>query len=145
MTHFPPAGAGQPQFGAEAILDTVFAGAPVGFAFLDRELRYVRVNDTLAEVNGHPAAAHIGRTLFDVFPDFAPEVITVFRRVLESGEPVLALEIDGAALGRPTESRTWEVNLFPVRCPAATVIGLGVVTTDVTERKRLEDQLRQAL
>ena len=34
------------------LLDTVFATAPVGLAFVDRDLRFVRVNEALAAING---------------------------------------------------------------------------------------------
>src|SRR3954471_11603508 len=37
---------------AQAVLDTFFSSASVGMAFLDRELRFRRVNDALARLNG---------------------------------------------------------------------------------------------
>ncbi len=43
-----------------AELDAVFGEAPLGLAFVDRELRYLRVNDALAPMNRAPAAEHIG-------------------------------------------------------------------------------------
>src|SRR4051794_26247050 len=46
---------------ANALIDSFFGGASVGMAFLDRELRFQRVNDALARLNGIPAADHIGR------------------------------------------------------------------------------------
>jgi len=33
---------------------------------LDRELRYVRINDARAAVNGRPAAGHVGRTIMEM-------------------------------------------------------------------------------
>ena len=44
-----------------AELDAVFAEAPLGLAFVDQELRYLRVNDALAEMNGLAAAALVGK------------------------------------------------------------------------------------
>ena len=38
-----------------ALLDVIFARAPVGLAFYDLDGRYVRINDHLAEINGVPA------------------------------------------------------------------------------------------
>ena len=46
---------------AYGMLDAVFARAPVGLALYDRDLRLVRINDHLAEINGLPAAEQIGR------------------------------------------------------------------------------------
>src|SRR5204863_467079 len=44
-----------------AELDELLTTAPVGIAFWDRELRFVRVNDALAAMNGLPVEAHPGR------------------------------------------------------------------------------------
>src|SRR5438034_2319816 len=52
-----------------ALLDTLFATAPVGLAFFDPGLRYVRINTALAEINGVSPAAHVGRTVSDVLPE----------------------------------------------------------------------------
>src|ERR671933_450836 len=51
-----------------ALLDA----APVGIAFFDRDLRYIRVNRALAEINGLAAEEHVGRRLEDVVGGLAP-------------------------------------------------------------------------
>ena len=50
------------------LLDTLLRTAPIGFTLLDRELRYLRINDRLAEMNGIPAEAHIGRHVSEIVP-----------------------------------------------------------------------------
>ncbi len=42
-------------------LASIYHAAPVGLCVLDRELRFVRINARLAEINGIPAADHVGR------------------------------------------------------------------------------------
>ncbi len=42
------------------LLDVIFEHAPVGLALLDIDVRYVRVNDRLAEINGVPGPEHVG-------------------------------------------------------------------------------------
>ena len=44
-----------------ALLETLHAHAPVGFGFVDRELRMVRLNAALAALNGATVEAHLGR------------------------------------------------------------------------------------
>src|SRR5262249_39658230 len=46
---------------ANALLDALGSCAPVGLAFLDRELRFQRVNPVLAEMNGLSVEAHLGK------------------------------------------------------------------------------------
>jgi hypothetical protein len=50
----------------------------------------VRVNEALAEINGVPAADHVGRRVGEVLPDMDPQVERDLRSVIESGEPVRA-------------------------------------------------------
>jgi hypothetical protein len=38
-------------------------GPPVGLCFLDRDLRYLSLNQRLADINGSSVAAHIGKTV----------------------------------------------------------------------------------
>lgn len=56
-------------------VEAIYASAPVGLTVLDQDLRYVRINDRLAEINGLPAAEHLGRTVRDVIPDLADSTL----------------------------------------------------------------------
>ena len=53
---------------AAALLDVLFEKAPVGLAVVDPQLRYLRVNQRLAEIQGQPAEAHVGRTVAEASP-----------------------------------------------------------------------------
>ena len=119
-----------------AVVDAVFAAAPVGLAFMDTNFHYVRVNEALAAINGLPAEEHFGRSLRDVLGDeLAAEIEPYHRQVLESGVPILDLHVTGETAAAPGETRSWLVNYYPVRNPADEKIGVGVVLTDVTERE----------
>jgi PAS domain S-box-containing protein len=118
-----------------AVVDAVFAAAPVGLAFMDTSFHYVRVNNALAAINGLPAEEHYGRTLRDVLGDELAETIEPHhRRVLETGEPILDLAVQGTTAAQPGETRDWLVSYYPVRNVSDETIGVGVVLTDVTER-----------
>ena len=49
-------------------LALIFRHAQLGLGLYDRNLRFLHVNDRLAEINGIPAADHIGKTIRDVIP-----------------------------------------------------------------------------
>ena len=120
-----------------AVVDAVFAAAPVGLAFMDTSLRYVRVNEALAAMNGLPSEEHFGRTLRDVLgEEFAAEVEPRHRQVIETGEPILDLPIERAVPDRPRETRNWLVSYYPVLDVDDAKIGVGVVVTDVSEREQ---------
>ena len=77
------------------IVEAFVESAPIGFALLDRELRFVRVNARMAEINGVPPAAHVGRRLQEVVPELPVEsYLPVLERAL-AGEATEAVELDG--------------------------------------------------
>ena len=120
-----------------AVVDAVFAAAPVGLAFMDTSFHYVRVNDALARINGLPAEEHFGRSLREVLgEELAAEIEPFHRRVVETGQPVLDLPVQGKTAALPGEARNWLVSYYPVRDVSDATIGVGVVLTDVTDREQ---------
>jgi PAS domain S-box-containing protein len=125
-----------------ALLDVIFGRAPVGLAFHDLEGRYVRVNDHLAEINGHAPEEHIGRTLAEVLPG-VPEAGDEVRRVAETGQPLTDIEMRGETPARPGVQREWVASLWPVRAtPGGEMLGVGTAVHEVTERRAAERAVR---
>jgi PAS domain S-box-containing protein len=118
------------------LLETLQSAAPVGFAFVDREFRIVRLNRTLAEVNGAPAEAQIGRTVAEVAPDLWAQMGPYYREVLKSGEAVLNLEVEREGHNAHNR-RHWLASFYPVSIDEE-LIGVGVVAIDVTQREEAE-------
>jgi PAS domain S-box-containing protein len=131
------------QHEALALLNTLLASAPIGLAFHDRELRFVQINDALASINGQPPEQHIGRTPRDVIPDLAPRIEPLLRQVIETGMPVIDVEIDGASPADLGATRHWLTSFYPVRVAAGETLGVGAIVQDITERKRAADELRR--
>jgi PAS domain S-box-containing protein len=128
-----------------ALLDTLLGTAPIGFAFVDRDLRYVRINDSLAGMNGLSREEHLGRRIGEVLPRLASVFEPLFRRVLATGEPVVGEEISGETAAMPGQRRDWLASCYPVRIPSGQTLGIGVVVTEITDRKRSEEQIRTSL
>ncbi|MEH2063170.1 MAG: PAS domain-containing protein [Nostoc sp.] len=125
----------------QKLLDTFMNRAPVGITILDRELHFSFINEALAEMNGIPLAAHIGKTPWEIIPDLAPTVEQVFRQVLTTGEPILDLEISGETPKQPGVIRTWLVSYFPIQSEADEPISMGIVVVEISDRKRAEQML----
>ena len=125
-----------------ALLDGVFADAPVGLAFFDRQLRYLRINAELAQMNGLAIDAHLGKRLEEILPELADAVNPLFERVLATGTPIRDIAIIDALpreLGGP---RHWRASYFPVRAGGradAEIIAVGVAAEDVTAQVRAEE------
>jgi PAS domain S-box-containing protein len=125
-----------------AEIEATYETAPVGLAVFDADLRYVRINERLAQINGRSVADHLGRTLAEVVPDLVDQAEKTFRHILATGESLLDQEIVGQTPARPGETRTWVESFVPLRDGDGRVIGINVVCEDVTERKRDEAALR---
>ena len=126
-----------------ALLDALLVNAPVGISFLDRDLRYIRINAMMAQINGVDSAAVAGRSLAEVLPDVAPRVEPLCRRVLATGEPLVGMEVSGETPAAPGERRHFLANYYPIFSREGPPVGLGSAVVEITERKRAEEALRE--
>ncbi len=131
---------------SSALLATVYAGAPVGLAYLDHKLRIVMVNDYLAAVNGLPAAAHIGRTLPELLGARGAAIERPYRQVLASGSPLIDVEDSGDSPAAPGVMRHWLCSYYPVFGPgpasARELVGINAVVLDISERMQQDQRHR---
>lgn len=126
-----------------ALLETLLTGSPVGFAFIDRELRFVRINEALASSTGLRPEHYIGRKVAEMLDELAPEFEPLVRRVIETSEPMVNLELCGRASKAHSEPHSWLVSFYPVQDPrGGPALGVGVVMIDISARKRSEEALR---
>lgn len=127
---------------ALALLDTLFATAPIGLCFLDPGYRYLRINEALAGMNHLPLEQHLGRTVREVLPALAPMVEPLFDQVLRSGEPLLDQEVVEERAPEAGGRRIWRASYYPVRIPDGPVVGLGIVANDITFHRAAAEALR---
>src|SRR5439155_26850901 len=121
---------------ARAILDAIVEHSPIGKGFLDRELRYMRVNSALADMRARPAHEHVGRRVEDVMPIFAQRAAPLMRRAL-AGEVIEDVQLRGVDVA---DDRQWRVSYYPVPTGSGEIVGIGELVVDVTERRELQLQ-----
>jgi PAS domain S-box-containing protein len=129
---------------AVALLDTLVGGAPVGIAFFDPRLRYVRVNREQARINGLSVEAHLGKYLFDALPKMNPQVGEDLREVLRTGNPIVNVDVTGQTPADPGVDHDWIASYYPVRASGGELLGVGATVIDITDRKRHNRELAQA-
>ena len=126
----------------EVLLETLQFNAPVGFGFLDLDLRIVRENELLAVLRGGEVADQVGLPLKDVIPGRWPSVEPILDEVLTTGTAALNHEFAITLPAEPNRIRHLSGSYYPVRV-AGELIGVGVVAIDITERKEAEIARRQ--
>ncbi|MGQ9367292.1 PAS domain S-box protein [Azospirillum sp. ST 5-10] len=140
--------ANRARAGVLAQLNALLEHAPVGFAFFDRDRRYIRVNEALATFNGLAAADHVGRTVSEVMPDGAATLDPILDRIFAGGGSVQNLEVVSRTPAVPGVLRHWLTSLYPV-VDDGTISAVGAVVVEITElrdaeaaRRRSEERFR---
>jgi formate hydrogenlyase transcriptional activator len=126
---------------SEQLLTAYFRASRVGLVILGADLRILAVNQTLAEMNGISAEAHLGKSLHEILGDLAEVIEPQVKHVLATGQPVLNLELS-AVLPTRTEAGHWIEHFIPIKDAAGKVTQIGVVAVEITEQKKLEESLR---
>lgn len=126
-----------------AQLEAIYNGAPVGLCLLDRNMRYVSLNRHLALLNGTLASEHLGKTPAEIIPNVFKQVEPFIRRAL-AGEPVIGVEARKPGQGANGTTQTLMISYQPVRDEGEEVVGVSVAIIDISERKLMEEALRES-
>lgn len=124
-----------------AELEQIHRTAPIGLAVYGPDLRYMRVNEHLAKLNGLPAEQHQGLMTRDVNPEVARAIEPYLRRVFARGESIHNVEVQGTTRAREGVVRNWLASFHPLRGANGVIFGISVVVLEITERKRAEEAL----
>jgi PAS domain S-box-containing protein len=130
---------------SRALFDSYVAVAPVGIAVLDTDLKYSKINETLADIHGVSIDDHLGKCPSQIIPGrLGREVDKRMQDVLRTHQPTVHEELSGETRSQPGISRWWLASYFPVRGVSPEPTGVGAIVVEITEAKRLEEQLRQS-
>jgi diguanylate cyclase (GGDEF)-like protein/PAS domain S-box-containing protein len=114
-------------------LEALYAAAPVALCLIDREQRLVAANDAMAALFGARPEQLAGRSLDEFLSTEQLDLAACFA-ALEIGNPSSGLELEW-------NDRGFKVSLQAVRDPEGLLIGLTLAFTDVTEQRRMRQQL----
>ncbi len=117
-------------------LETLYAAAPVALCLIDRNHRYVAVNEAHARIVGIEVEQMVGMRVADLLPQAGANETRDFA-LLDAGleVPDHMLEWNGG---------TYHVRVRGVRNVDGRVIGLTVALTDISEHLRVQQRLALA-
>jgi PAS domain S-box-containing protein len=127
---------------ALATLRSFLQSSPLGMAVVDKDMRFLVINDALAAMNGVSAGEQVGRTSEEMVPALHPVAAPILEQVRKTGQPVLGREFSAETGRTPGERRWWEESWFPIAGSHTEVRRVGVIVNETTERRRAEEALR---
>ncbi len=125
----------------QALMDNI----PDYIYFKDTSSAFTRVNHSLAQAMGiSELNKALGKTEFDFLSaPLAQQFIEDEQQLFRAGKPIIdQIEFNPAADG---QERWFSTTKVPIRDKDGAVIGLVGISRNITEHKRLEANLRQAL
>ncbi|MFC9388574.1 SpoIIE family protein phosphatase [Streptomyces venezuelae] len=129
-----------------AAMESLFTQSPIGLALLGPDLRFLRVNDALARMNGVAAAEHVGRRLTEVVPGVnAASLESLMRQVMDSGHAVVDARRVGRTPADPERDHIWSCSYAPlIDRTDRRSLGLIASLVDITESQEAHIEVERA-
>ncbi|MFA7765961.1 SpoIIE family protein phosphatase [Streptomyces sp. NPDC048723] len=128
-----------------AALQSLFTQSPIGLATLGTDLRFLRVNDALARMNGVSAAEHLGKRLTEVVPGVnAAALEATMQQVLDRGTAVVDVRRTGRTPADPENDRTWSCSYAPLLDGSGRALGVIASLIDITEGQQAQADAERA-
>jgi|GEM_PF-3139225 len=124
-------------------LDNLYQQAPMCLALFDTNFRFVRINETLADLNGVKIEAVLGRLLQDVLPSSYDLVAPLLQQVIDTGKPMSGQFVST----RSREGDAWQyhlANAYPLKDESGAVVSVNLILLDTTAERQAELALRES-
>jgi PAS domain S-box-containing protein len=131
------------QRGRFTELDLLYRRSPIGLAILDRELRFLHVNEALAEFHGISAEDLIGRPAQELTPNLGENFAAVSKCAREENAPFLNFEFGLKSASAPFRLRHFLAQLYSLEITNGNACA-GLAMVEITERKLAEETLRRS-
>ncbi|MGK2958676.1 MAG: SpoIIE family protein phosphatase [Acidimicrobiales bacterium] len=130
-----------------SLLDSFLWNIPVALGFVDTDLRFLRVNEALADLVDVPAEAHPGLLISEVILGLDDSVHRILRNVVGTNETIMNLEVERIRPTTQTDGTSsadvWLLSFYPIVGSLGEVLAAGIVIIDMTDRRReREERLR---
>jgi PAS domain S-box-containing protein len=131
---------------AEEFIKGILESVDEAFIVIDRDYRITSANRAFLEQTGQPRDAVIGSQCYRIshrsdIPCYDAGEHCAVRQTFETGHPQVALHTHIDPHGKPLYVET---KSYPLRDSMGRITSAIEIINDVTERKKLEEQLRQS-
>jgi hypothetical protein len=129
---------------SERLLTPFFRTSAIGFAILDRELRYQAINPCLARINGIPVSDHLGVRMRDLFGEIGEKLAAAYYSQVLDRAQSSHFEVKNFRWPARGDSPYWAVNTnFPIKDRTGKVKQMGILVVEVTQQRELDKLIRE--
>ena len=118
----------------------LFESSGSAITYFDTEGKCVFLNRRGAKYLGGEAEEFIGKSIYDIFPETANFYVQRFTKIMNEGKGYIFED----SVELPDGKRWFSSNIQPVTDESGTVRGIQIISDDITEHKRAEEELRSS-
>ena len=127
-----------------ALLEHLYAYAPMGLGCFDLGLKFVQINEWLANKHGFSVEEHLGKKVTELLPTIALEYENNINRAIKTGEVhhcISNIEFPNSSI----KKQLFELYFYPVRSNHdSTINDIGFTIHNVTERELIREKIALA-
>ncbi len=124
-------------------IEAIYNSAPMGLCVLDCDLRYLRINKSMAEMNGFSPQEHIGKSIHEMVPDLSQQGEAIAKEIFQTGKAV-SMEMNGTTAAQDGAVRTWIEGWYPIKDSSHQIVGINVAALEITDIKRANEALKKS-
>ena len=121
-------------------LEQLYQTSPNAVALIGADLKYIRLNERMAEINGEPISMHINTSVRDIIPAVADATEKTVNEVLKTKKPIRGRRVKGNIKSEPDVQRIWESDWDPF-ISQGKVLGVTVQVREVTREVEMAERL----
>lgn len=115
-------------------LNELISIAPIGIAFINKDLEYIKVNKMLTRINGKTVTAHLNKKPSQVLSKpLAKIVMRQLKKVLDTKQ-VVTVEYQDPSKDTDRTDRWWGSTYYPIKLSNGEY-AIGALVQDITEQK----------
>lgn len=118
-------------------LDELISIAPIGIAFINKDLQYIKINKMLAKINGKSVASHLHKTPSQILPESFAKVVTEHLQEVLEKKKVITFEYERPPDDIEQSNRWWVSTYYPIAL-GDDEYAVGALVQDVTEQKLID-------
>jgi PAS domain S-box-containing protein len=123
------------------VRESLLARVPMGIVVRDQQLRCTWVNDTMESHDGISRDRRLGRRFTDVWPGAEAETLESAMRQVMRGGPAKVHDHRTWLPSSPHREHTYAASIFCLQDADGQVLGVCVISVDLTESRRARDRL----